>query len=268
MSALFGKKKKKAFRAANLNVQGQAPAKKEHAPRSDPKGGDAEALLRLYHLGKYRNVHEFLDRHNIRDAYAPAVPAWQSEMEAMDEILRKRGLWVRPVDADGNCFFRAVSDQLGSDEHEQLREQCVDFMAAHHEDFEAFVEAEDGDFESYCSQMRELKTWAGQLEIQAMARILGVNVVIRRLDEPSTEIINFGEGARCLHLSYHSGEHYNSVRELPEDASEGPTGWTVAAIRAWEKEGEAQQAAELRKAAEEASAKAKYGNMTELKLKR
>ncbi|KAH7678676.1 Ubiquitinyl hydrolase 1 protein [Dioscorea alata] len=51
---------------------------------------------------------------------------------------------------------------------------------------------------------------------------MGVNICIHRAMFPRWYIRNFqGQEARMIHLSYHHGKHYNSVR-LREDSCEGP----------------------------------------------
>ena len=84
--------------------------------------------------------------------------------------------------------------------------------------------------------MREDGTWGGHLELQAMALLEECNIVIHQLYEPRWEIRNFNtEGAKtiqvnnsssvrtallcivmtqyilCSQVSYHDGDHYNSV---------------------------------------------------------
>jgi OTU domain-containing protein 3 len=241
MAGLFSKSKKKSFKPANVQAAPASPPKPPPPPKTDPEP-PAE----------------------------PAEEAWRVEMRQQDTILRRRGFFIRPIEADGNCFFRAVADQLGvPDKHAELREQCVDYMLANRDDFEPFRDdTEEESFDSYCSHMRQHSVWAGHMEIQAIARVLNANVLIRRLELPPTEHFNYEEGYRLLHLSYHSGEHYNSVRPLEEEGSdkivECPT--TLAEIRQREKEVAAEEEA-AKERADAAAEKAKsLGNMTELKM--
>lgn len=43
-----------------------------------------------------------------------------------------------------------------------------------------------------------------------------------QLQQPRWEIVNFPQ-AQVLHLSYHDGEHYNSVRNADDNGSDVPT---------------------------------------------
>jgi OTU domain-containing protein 3 len=62
--------------------------------------------------------------------------------------------------------------------------------------------------------MRKNATWGGNIEIQAMSRMLGVNIVIHQADAPRWEVVNWPKDHGSIHLSYHNGEHYGSVRPL------------------------------------------------------
>ena len=83
--------------------------------------------------------------------------------------------------ADGNCLFRALSDQLFWDHgynHEEVRSDVCDFLEMHEDEFSVFLvldENEDdedaADFESYISSMRDSGEWGGNLELVAAARL-------------------------------------------------------------------------------------------------
>ncbi|CAM6033947.1 unnamed protein product, partial [Sphagnum compactum] len=137
----------------------------------------------------------------------------------LNEQLDLLGLKVRSVTADGNCFFRAIADQLDGQEeqHATYRQSVVDYVQEHREEFEPFVE-DEVPFEEYCSTMREDGTWAGNMELQATSLVTGCNICIHQLKTPRWHIRNFESADACtLHLSYHDGEHYNSVRRLDDD---------------------------------------------------
>lgn len=60
---------------------------------------------------------------------------------------------------DGNCFFHAMADQLGLLEagaHAVVREKVCAYIAAHKDDYVAFVE-DDEDFDSYVNRMRRVR---------------------------------------------------------------------------------------------------------------
>ncbi|VAH54034.1 unnamed protein product [Triticum turgidum subsp. durum] len=129
------------------------------------------------------------------------------------------GLKIVEVTADGNCFFRAMGDQLEGDEgqHIKYREMVVHYILEHREEFEPFIE-DEVPFDDYCDSMMKDGTWAGNMELQAGSLVTGRNICIHMLNSPRWYINNFSgrEASNMVHLSYHHGEHYNSVR-LTED---------------------------------------------------
>lgn len=144
-----------------------------------------------------------------------------SEILAQLDLL---GLKVIQVTADGNCFFRALADQLegNEEEHKKYRSMVVQYIVKNREMFEPFIE--DGvPFEEYCLSMEEDGTWAGHMELQAASLVTHANICIHRSMSPRWYVRNFDDrDALMIHLSYHNGEHYNSVR-MKEDPVDGPT---------------------------------------------
>ncbi|CAA7407595.1 unnamed protein product [Spirodela intermedia] len=146
--------------------------------------------------------------------------------------LDSLGLKVTEVTSDGNCFFRALADQLEGDEnaHQKYRHMVVEYIQMHKEDFEPFIE-DEVPFDEYCKSMGEDGTWAGNMELQAASLVTRSNICIHRLQSflfvmqsmsPRWYVRNFhAQGSRMVHISYHDGEHYNSVR-LKDDPCTGP----------------------------------------------
>ncbi|CAN6855003.1 unnamed protein product [Brassica oleracea var. botrytis] len=133
------------------------------------------------------------------------------------------GLKIIQVTADGNCFFRSLADQLegNEDEHSKYRSMVVQYIVKNREMFEPFIE-DDVPFEDYCKTMDDDGTWAGNMELQAASLVTRSNICIHRSMSPRWYIRNFEDSrTRMIHLSYHDGEHYNSVRSR-EDACGGP----------------------------------------------
>ncbi|KAL2246735.1 UNVERIFIED_CONTAM: OVARIAN TUMOR DOMAIN-containing deubiquitinating enzyme 7, partial [Sesamum indicum] len=118
---------------------------------------------------------------------------------------------------------RALADQLegNEDEHEKYRNMVVRLIKNNREMFEPFVE-DEVPFDEYCRSMGEDGTWAGNMELQAASLVTRSNICIHRHMSPRWYIQNFDKHeARMIHLSYHDGEHYNSVRSK-EDTCCGP----------------------------------------------
>lgn len=75
----------------------------------------------------------------------------------LNEQLRALGLYAASTLGDGNCLFRALSDQLyGTDSyHAKLRQQVCDWIANHKPRYEPFVEDERG-LDVHLQCMRQL----------------------------------------------------------------------------------------------------------------
>lgn len=89
------------------------------------------------------------------------------------------GLYPAPTIGDGNCLFRALSDQLhGSpSRHYELRQQICDHIAKHKTRYEPFVEDERG-LDGHLGAMRELATYGGHMELSAFAHMTKRNVKV------------------------------------------------------------------------------------------
>ena len=94
------------------------------------------------------------------------------------------GRSIVDMNADGNCLFRSISDQLYEDygqRHEEVRSEICAYMKEHKDDFAVFLVFEDEDdksqdedakdFETYLENMQEDGEWGGNLELVAAARL-------------------------------------------------------------------------------------------------
>lgn len=146
-----------------------------------------------------------------------------AEFLSFSNQLQALGLKLREVPGDGNCLFRALGDQLEghSRAHLRLRQETVDYMKSHRQDFEPFVE-DDVPFQQHLSNLSQPGTFAGNDAIVAFARSQQVKVVIHQLNTPLWEI-NGSEKLLCreLHIAYRYGDHYDSVRKTG-DNTESP----------------------------------------------
>ena len=135
--------------------------------------------------------------------------------------LKNMGLELRDIVGDGNCLFRALSDQLDGNDRSHLkhREEVVEYIRKHELDFAPFVE-DDIPFMQHINELQKAGTYAGNDAIVAFAKLHEVNVIIHQLDAPSIEIKgNYDVNARQLHISYHNGDHYSSVRRLNDSTN-------------------------------------------------
>ena len=71
-------------------------------------------------------------------------PPWSSQIFFSTDGTRT----IMEVEADGNCLFRSISDQLYHDlgaKHEDVREDICDFLEGHQEEFSVFLVLNDKD---------------------------------------------------------------------------------------------------------------------------
>ena len=137
----------------------------------------------------------------------------------------------------------------------------MDYVERHREDFEPFFsfgegeDEEDADFSEYIARMRLDGEWAGNYEIIAAARALDVHIMVHQFKMPAYRTEASKPDAPVVHVSYHDGDHYNSVRDpaSPGSSTAGKPRATGARSEAASPEAEAEAGAE---AEAEASAEA------------
>jgi len=145
-------------------------------------------------------------------------PGDWDDFSSLNTQLGTMGLTLKQIPGDGNCLFRALGDQLfgNSNDHLIHRTQVVSYMRQHRDDFEPFVE-DDLSFDAHLSSLAENGTFAGNDSIVAFARKHCLTVVIHQLNKPLWQIHGGpggSPGESEVHISYHNGDHYNSVRRI------------------------------------------------------
>ena len=147
----------------------------------------------------------------------------RSQLATFSRTLHASGLELNEVARDGNCFYRSLSDQLDHTEvhHMAYRQRVVAYMKEHADDYVPFLtfgegdEEDDADFDAYTARMSNDGEWAGQPELLAAAHALRVHIIVHQWDAPAYRIESSAASqAKEIHVSYHDGEHYNSVRVL------------------------------------------------------
>ncbi|CAN4119192.1 unnamed protein product [Withania somnifera] len=128
------------------------------------------------------------------------------------DLRRSKGLEVKKMLEDGNCLFRAVADQVygDSEAYDLVRQMCIDYMERERDHFSQFIT--EG-FTSYCKRKRRDKVYGNNVEIQALSEMYNRPIHIYSY---STEPINTFHGSYNtdsppVRLSYHHGNHYNSL---------------------------------------------------------
>eukprot|EP00850_Spirogloea_muscicola_P001619 SM000006S19384 [mRNA] locus=s6:393609:395719:- [translate_table: standard] len=123
------------------------------------------------------------------------------------------GLKERQIPGDGNCQFRALSDQLyGSPEHHKfVRKAIVTEMKNHPERYSEHV---PGKFSDYVKKMGKSGEWGDHVTLQAAADHWGVKVslVTSFKDQCFVEISpRLAQSDHEIWLSFWAEIHYNSI---------------------------------------------------------
>ncbi|CAN7128054.1 unnamed protein product [Brassica rapa subsp. narinosa] len=152
------------------------------------------------------------DEHTPSFTPSHAGSGSEREHQFETEIRQSKGFEIRRMLEDGNCLFRAVADQVygDSESYDLTRQMCMDYMEHERDHFSQFIT--EG-FTSYLKRKRRDKVYGNNVEIQALAEMYNRPIHIYSY---STEPINIFQGSYNtdtppIRLSYHHGNHYNSL---------------------------------------------------------
>ncbi|GLT54834.1 hypothetical protein SLA2020_279980 [Shorea laevis] len=153
----------------------------------------------------------------------PHVPRINGEIPSVDEAtldhqrlldrLRVYDLLEHKVQGDGNCQFRAISDQFyrTPEHHNFVREQVINQLKSYPEIYEGYVPMAYGD---YLEKMSKSGEWGDHVTLQAAADLYGVKifVITSFKDTCYIEILpNVERSMRVIYLSFWAEVHYNSI---------------------------------------------------------
>ncbi|KAL3665093.1 hypothetical protein V7S43_009726 [Phytophthora oleae] len=151
---------------------------------------------------------------------------WASNKQ-VEQHYTALGWTVVSIAKDGNCLFRAISDQLYTNElfHQDIRRRLVEFIQREEKLFQPFIE--DEQVADYCARMREDGGWGGHLELYAAARLFNIHIVVHTGPVRRLRVTNDDEGDvekqstspplpyRVLQLLFQN-EHYSSLHSNDE----------------------------------------------------
>ncbi|KZV80894.1 cysteine proteinase [Exidia glandulosa HHB12029] len=174
-------------------------------------------------------------------------PAQNTQL--LNQQLHALGLYAAQTIGDGNCLFRALSDQLYGTQnyHSKLRDEICDWIAARPDRYAPFVDDERG-LDVHLRCMRTPGTYGGHLELSAFAHLKRRNVKViqpglvyiiewntgvgdasssaddadrRRLrrtkhkaDKTATAAEPDEAVGETVYVAYHDWEHFSSVRNI------------------------------------------------------
>ncbi|KAI3994445.1 hypothetical protein MKX01_012702 [Papaver californicum] len=174
--------------------------------RTSPSGSRSSSPRTCGEAEGYNSADE--QSHCFGPSYDDAERERQFELD----IRRGKGLEVKRMLEDGNCLFRAVADQVYGDTeaYDLTRHMCIDYMERERDHFSQFITER---FTSYCKRKRRDKVYGNNVEMQALCEMYNRPIHIYSY---STEPINTFHGSYNtdtppIRLSYHRGNHYNSL---------------------------------------------------------
>ena len=154
----------------------------------------------------------------------------EDQEEKIKNKLEKLDFFIKKIGGDGNCMFRAVSDQIygNEDYHGIIREKCMKYLLIERQFFSQFVEGGDKEFDNYINMKSQSGVWGDDVELQAISEIYNRPIEIYSgSDKP---LKTFHENVKEFNLkkenednkeekieitpiriSYHGHEHYNSI---------------------------------------------------------
>ncbi|KAJ4979383.1 hypothetical protein NE237_010163 [Protea cynaroides] len=143
----------------------------------------------------------------------PSIDEATSDYQRLVDRLQLYDLVEHKVQGDGNCQFRALSDQFyrTPDHHKFVRQQIVDQLKSHPEIYEGYVPMAYGD---YLKKMSSTGEWGDHVTLQAAADSYGIKILVITSfkDTCYIEIIpNILKSKRVIFLSFWAEVHYNSI---------------------------------------------------------
>jgi len=137
----------------------------------------------------------------------------------LQDVMEKYHAKVRPVEADGNCQFRALALQLHGDEdqHGKVRAQLVQWLGNMKERYSDFVHEP---YDDYLRRMASDGEWGDNVTLQAASDMLCRDIHILN-DQPGGERISVHPAEKAdadmekpLWLAFLAELHYDSVEFL------------------------------------------------------
>ena len=158
-----------------------------------------------------------------------STPLNEEQEIKFQKIMENNGFLIKKVVGDGNCMFRAFSDQVyGSEKyHNVLREKCMDYLVIQKRFFQEFIE---GDFDCYINEKRKDGIWGDDIELEALSEIYNRPIEIYSGSEKPLRCFhedkklylnntNKGIVITPIRLSYHGRKHYNSIAPKKDDTN-------------------------------------------------
>lgn len=194
---------------------------------------DSERLAKVgTHSGRFDPCATSCDEINARLFSKRKIISMNGKQEQNFRVeINKVNLVIKEIQGDGNCLFRAISDQVYGDEryHDILRDKCMDYISIERKFFSQFVEGGEASFDEYIAMKRTSGVWGDDIELQALSEIYNrpIEIFLNSNKPLKTFHENYdGCSRNCnnvdynninnvkkfpIRVSYHGKAHYNSV---------------------------------------------------------
>ncbi|KAM7277375.1 hypothetical protein ACFE04_019241 [Oxalis oulophora] len=175
---------------------------------------------------EYANLDGSFARHVPSLAPVPHVPRINTffpklsdaglDHQRLLERLRVYGLCEVKVSGDGNCQFRAISDQMyrSPEHHKHIRKEVVKQLKDHHTLYESYIPMK---YKRYYKKMAKSGEWGDHVTLQAAADKFAAKICLLTSfrDTCFIEIMpQYQAPKRELWLSFWSEVHYNSLYKI------------------------------------------------------
>ncbi|CAN1149106.1 OVARIAN TUMOR DOMAIN-containing deubiquitinating enzyme 9 [Linum perenne] len=195
-----------SFRQQNYPSMEESPYDIDIADEHDEYALDGEVGKRINQMVPIPHVPKI-------NGEIPTLDEEVSDHQRLLDRLKVYFLVENKVQGDGNCQFRALSDQLyrSSDHHIFVRQQVVNRLRSHSEIYEGYVPMPYNDYLNNISKSGE---WGDHVTLQAAADSYGVKIFVLTSfkDTCYIEIIPHVERSkRIIYLSFWAEVHYNSI---------------------------------------------------------
>ena len=82
---------------------------------------------------------------------------FEKHLKEFEVYLEPLNLFIRDVDADGNCLFRAISDQLDGhpENYDYYRQKTASFIQMNKKKFIMYLDEDEDPFDEYIKHIRE-----------------------------------------------------------------------------------------------------------------
>ena len=158
-------------------------------------------------------------------------PAAKGTRDALARRLLESGLALGRSNGDGNCLYRAMTDQLSRDDgdgHAAVRSHAAAFLSANRG---LYAETYPGQLlDDHAAVVSRDKADGDEVDLDAIARHYNRDIVVHMMRDPAQpRPCLHGDGkAPPLHIAFVNDGHYDTVRYAVDAARNSWSAWIAA----------------------------------------